>query len=232
MISTGTLSSACSQRVEHPRGQVTGAERDDRRTVAVGAGGSQQGAVVAQRGGHDRDPPRELMGPDRRRPQRLGVEPHAALDDPSERSCGGRAERRRAGAVDLVDDHRAVDLASERDHDAEPLRLRRTGQRQRVEQVGGPVGARVAGRAVGSGQHDRRLAAVDHRAQDRELLERVGAGRDDHALAGVGRFAGAVGERQRLLERDLCARQRQHVLGLEPRDDRQLRQLPRAAGRR
>ena len=97
------------------------------------------------------------------------------------------------------------------------------GHGDRVEQVGRAVGAGPAGRAVGPGEHDRGLGVMQQRAQDGELLERVGAGGDHHALAGVGDLLGPAGEVERLVKADLRPGQREHDLGLQPRHRRQLR---------
>ena len=110
---------------------------------------------------------------------------------------------------------RGVDLAAERHDDAEALGGGRTGQDDRVEQVGGTVGAGGAARPVGAGDHDRGVAAVGQRAQHRDLLHRVGAGREHDALAARPAPAGAAGEVERVGQGEVRARQRQHGLGLE-----------------
>ena len=137
------------------------------------------------------------------------------------------SRRRRSGAVDLAHGRGRVYLAAERHHHAEPGGGRRAGQHDRVEQVGGTVGAGRAAGPVGAGDDDRRLAAVGQRAHHRDLFHRVGAGGEHHALAARGGCAGAAGQIECLGQGELRAGQRQDGFRLRSEAAR-----PAAAARR
>jgi hypothetical protein len=192
---------------------MPGAQRDENHPVAVGCSGPEQRTIVAQHSGHDAHASVERLRLDWRHAHRPRVQPGPPLDDPPHRTGGGRAERGGAGAVDLAHVHRAVDLTPEHDHDSEAGRGAGAGQCNRVEQIRRTIGAGIPSRTVGAREHDRRLAAVQERAQDRQLFECVRPGGYDHAFAGVGGGAGPLGQAKRLGQRDLWARQREHVFG-------------------
>ena len=139
-------------------GEVAAAEGREHRAVG---GRVEQGEVVAESRDDDRHAEVQPLGRQHaRRAHRPRAQRQATLDDAADRPAARRAERARARGVDLAHSARGVDLAAEDDDAAEPRGLAGAGDRDGVEQVGGPVGARGAGRADGAREHDRRLAVV------------------------------------------------------------------------
>ena len=184
----------CLQLRQHAERQVARAERHQHHAVGAARRVPEHRTVVAQSGGHDRDP----VAPSRRRPAApagsgsRAPRPAARPSDPSGPAVG---DPNALGPVlsTLRTVIARVDLAAEHDHRSQAGGLREARDRHRVEEVRWAVGAGLAAGAVGAGEHDRRLAVVHERAQHRELLHRVGPGRDHHALAAGGRLPRSLG---------------------------------------
>ena len=104
------------------------------------------------------------------------------LADEAQRPGPRRGERPRRGAVDLARVRGRVDLAGEDDVGARPAPARATATASR--RFAGPSAPGLARRPDRAGEDDGRVVRGVHRvAQHRELLERVGPGGHDDAVA-------------------------------------------------
>ena len=108
-----------------------------------------------------------------------------------------------------------MDLAREADDGAEALRGA-GGRGDRVEQVGRPVGAQGGGGADRAGDHHGRGPAEQRVAEDRDLLDRVGAAGDHHTAAAAGLGLGLAGDGQHVVQRQLGAVDGPDRAGLHP----------------
>ena len=132
-----------------------------------------------------------------------------------ERPTDRRGERVDACAVGLPHEPRRVDAAREHDEGPEPARGRTGRDGHGGSYVGGTIGARSRRRSHRAGEHDRGVAVVQQVAQEGDLLEEIGAVRDDDRRAGGGDLDGAAAHPERVRRREVDARRDLHDLGLD-----------------
>ena len=145
----------------------------------------------------------------------LRPDDRVALGHAAQRPGLGRGEGHERRGVGLAHAARVVDLAAEHDQDPQAGGGLAGRDADGVAEVGRAVGARRRGGADGAGDHDRRLGVVDHVAQHRRLLQRVGAVGDDHADAAPGGVARLAADVQLVLERQVRAGHVDHRLGVD-----------------
>ena len=150
-------------------------------------------------------------------------QPDPAVDYAPQGPGDGRPKCEGAGAVDLADGHRRMDLGAEDDNRAQAGGRLRASHDDRVDQVRGAIGPGARRRATRARQHDGSVRLVEERAQHRYLLESIGA-RGDHDPRALARQPrGLAGEAQRLGELQMRPGRSEQGLGPEIGDRRERR---------